>query len=460
MRFQDFGIDPRLISSIKHLGFEQATEVQEAAIPLILGGCDIMATSQTGSGKTIAYGLPLLQRMLKQRRFEQRKVRAVILAPTRELAIQVHANMKHLAMSLDYQIQLIIGRESFQHQEKLLRKYPEILVATPGRLLDHIREKTISIEHLEFLVLDEADRMLDMGFRDDVSTISAKAPHVKRQTMLFSATLEHVDVANICNQVLRAPERIEINRSNDQHEKIEQRLYFSDNLTHKEEQLVHLVESEDYRQLLIFTATKSDTERLAQLLVSKGINATSINGDMLQNQRKRTLEDFRRGRVEVLVATDVAARGLDIRTLSHVINFDLPINPEDFIHRTGRTGRAGATGIAISLVSPKDWTSFGKIQSYLKVKLPCVALEGFEAKFKGFKAKPAKKKLPTGNGGRPTKLARKGDKKAPQHKQNTAPKQDKKQSMRDSMANAVDGGFAPMKRKPRAEIIDNDHEED
>ncbi|MFT5879107.1 MAG: superfamily II DNA/RNA helicase [Moritella sp.] len=459
MRFQDFGIDPRLISSINHLGFDQATEVQEAAIPLILGGCDIMATSQTGSGKTIAYGLPLLQRMLKQRRFDNRNVRALILAPTRELAIQVHANIKHLAMSLDYQIQLIIGRESFQHQEKLLRKNPEILIATPGRLLDHLRGKTISIEALEFLILDEADRMLDMGFREDVSAISAKAPHVKRQTLLFSATLEHVDVANICNQVLRAPERVEINRSNDQHEKIEQRLYFSDNLTHKEEQLVHLVESEDFRQLLIFTATKSDTERLAQLLVSKGVNATSINGDMLQNQRKRTLDDFRRGRVDVLVATDVAARGLDIRTLSHVINFDLPINPEDFIHRTGRTGRAGATGIAISLVSPKDWTSFCKIQSYLKVKLPCIALEGFEAKFKGLKPKPVKKLLAS-NKGRATKLVRKGDKKAPEQKQNTAPKQDKKQSMRDSMAKAVDGGFTPMKRKPRAEIIDNDHEED
>ena len=460
MRFQDFGIDPRLISSIKHLGFEQATEVQEAAIPLILGGCDIMVTSQTGSGKTIAYGLPLLQRMLKQRRFDNRNVRAVILAPTRELAIQVHSNIKHLAMSLDYQIQLIIGRESFQHQEKLLRKNPEILVATPGRLLDHLREKTISIEALEFLILDEADRMLDMGFRDDVSDISNRAPHVKRQTLLFSATLEHVDVANICNQVLRAPERIEINRSNDQHEKIEQRLYFSDNLTHKEEQLVHLVEAEDYRQLLIFTATKSDTERLAQLLISKGVNAASINGDMLQNQRKRTLDEFRRGRVEVLVATDVAARGLDIRTLSHVINFDLPINPEDFIHRTGRTGRAGASGIAISLVSPKDWTSFGKIQSYLKVKLPCTQLPGFEAKFKGFKAQPAKKKIATNSHGRPTKLAKQGDRKAPLRAKNSAPQQDKRKGLKDSMANAMDAGFAPMKRKPRAEIIDNDHEED
>lgn len=459
MRFQDFGIDPRLMSSIKHLGFEEATEVQEAAIPLILGGCDIMATSQTGSGKTIAYGLPLLQRMLKQRRFDNRNIRALILAPTRELAIQVHSNIKHLSMGLDYQSQLIIGRESFQHQEKLLRKNPEILVATPGRLLDHLREKTISIEALEFLILDEADRMLDMGFREDVSAISNLAPHLKRQTMLFSATLEHVDVAEICNQVLRAPERIEINRSNDQHEKIEQRLYFSDNLTHKEEQLVHLVKTEDYRQIIIFTATKSDTERLAQLLMSNDINASSINGDMLQNQRKRTLEDFRRGRIEVLVATDVAARGLDIRTLSHVINFDLPINPEDFIHRTGRTGRAGASGIAISLVSPKDWTSFGKIQSYLKVKLSCTALEGFEAKFKGFKAKPAKKKV-AANKGRQNKLAKKGDKNAPKHKQNTAPKQDKKQAMRDSMAKAVDGGFAPMKRKPRAEIVDDGREED
>lgn len=459
MRFQDFGIDPRLMSSIKHLGFEQATEVQEAAIPLILGGCDIMATSQTGSGKTIAYGLPLLQRMLKQRRFDNRNVRALILAPTRELAIQVHANMKHLAMSLDYQIQLIIGRESFQHQEKLLRKNPEILIATPGRLLDHLREKTISIDALEFLVLDEADRMLDMGFRDDVSAISDRAPHVKRQTMLFSATLEHVDVASICNQVLRAPERVEINRSNDQHEKIEQRLYFSDNLTHKEEQLAHIIKTEEYRQAIIFTATKSDTERLAQLLVSKGVNASSINGDMLQNQRKRTLEDFRRGRVEVLVATDVAARGLDIRTLSHVINFDLPINPEDFIHRTGRTGRAGATGIAISLISPKDWTSFGKIQSYLKLKLPCTQLEGFEAKFKGFKTKPKKKPMASTKG-RAAKLHKKGDKNAPKHKQNTAPKQDKKQAMRDSMASAVDGGFAPLKRKPRAEIIDDGREED
>ncbi len=460
MRFQDFGFDPRLIRSINHLGFEQATEVQEEAMPLILSGCDVMATSQTGSGKTIAYGLPLLQRLLKQRRFGNRNVRALILAPTRELAIQVHANIKHLAMSLDYQIQLIIGRESFQHQEKMLRKNPEILIATPGRLLDHLKEKTLSIESLEFLILDEADRMLDLGFRDDVAEISSRAPHAKRQTLLFSATLEHVDVADICNQVLRAPERIEINRATDEHQNIEQRLYFADNLTHKEEQLVHLAQTEKYRQLLIFTATKADTERLAQLLVSKGIDATSINGDMLQNQRKRTLEDFRRGRVEVLVATDVAARGLDIRTLSHVINFDLPINPEDFVHRTGRTGRAGDTGIAISLVSPKDWTSYGKIQSYLKTKLTCTDLEGFEAKFKGFKAKPTRKKPAANKKGRPSKLTRKGDRSAPKHKKNTAPQQAKKQSMRDSLANAVDGGFAPMKRKPRAEIIDNGHEED
>lgn len=444
MSFLHFGLDKRLTSSIEHLGFEQPTPIQSQAIPVAMTGKDVLASSQTGSGKTLAFLLPIMQRLLRQKAFSKRDPRALILAPTRELAFQVYQDFKKLIGGTNLKASLIVGGESFNDQAKVLKKEPDIIIGTPGRMADHLEHRHIALHALEVLVLDEADRMLDMGFATALRHINKAADHRKRQTMLFSATIDDKAIKNLSVEVLQDAKRIEVGRSIDKHSGITQTMYLSDHLDHKQAQLKALCQ-QPFEQMLIFTATKADTERLAALLADVGVNAAALHGDLPQSQRNSAMDDFKRTVTKVLVATDIAARGLDIKHVSHVVNFDLPKHPEDYIHRIGRTGRAGSQGCAISLVSTKDWASLERIQLLLKSSFTFSAIDGLPAKFKGVKPKPVSKTKP--NNKKSNSSAKKtSSKKAVKPK---VKKLDK------SFVDNVEVGHLTMKRKPRIKRDDD-----
>ncbi len=461
MKFSDSGIDQRLLRAIEHLGFEQMTEIQAEAIPTAVAGRDLMATSQTGTGKTIAFALPMLHRLMHLRRPASQDPRGLILAPTRELALQVFESVRYLSMNTMFKPALIVGRESMQAQEKILSRRPDILVATPGRLLDHCRAGTVKLDHVQVLVLDEADRMLDLGFSEDVLKIAGMPNKAPCQKMLFSATLDDKAIEEIADKILDVPERIEISKPKQEHAHIEQRLYFSDHLDQKNEQLKRIVEQEEFRQMIVFTATKSDTIRLTEMLNQgygeRELPAAALHGDMLQNQRKRTIDQFRRGHYKILVATDVAARGLDISTVSHVVNFDLPVNPEDYIHRIGRSGRSGDAGLALSLVGPKDWNALQRIEAFLERKMTYSELPGLVAKFKGFKKGQQKRFQGKKKFGQQAKLAAQGDRPV-RRKPRKVSQEARRKHLKDNISSAVDAGHLPMKRMPRVDNPDTPEE--
>ncbi len=435
LSFINFGLDQRLITALEHLNFDQPTPVQEQTIPLAIGGKDVLVSSQTGSGKTIAFLLPIMQRLLRTRAFSKRDPRALILAPTRELASQVYSDFKKLASGSRLKATLIVGGESFNDQAKVLKKEPDIIIATPGRFSDHLNHHHIALHGLEVLVLDEADRMLDLGFATDLSKINAAADHRNRQTMLFSATIDDNQISNLAVEVLQNAKRIEIGHSTDRHQNITQNLYLADHLDHKEKLLKALLQ-QPFEQVLIFTATKADSERLAILLKEQGHIAGSLHSDMAQSARNKSIDDFKRTTLKVLVATDIAARGLDIKHVSHVINFDLPKHPEDYIHRIGRTGRAGKDGVAISLVSVRDWQSLERIEHLLKQKFTFEVIEGMRARFKGIKPKKIKKVSK-----KIVKKSKASTNKTAHHKK-AAPKQIDK-----TFQNSVEVGHLPMIKK-------------
>lgn len=444
MSFFNFGLDKRLTASIEHLGFTEPTPIQNEAIPVAMTGKDILASSQTGSGKTIAFLLPIMQRLLRQKAFSKRDPRALILAPTRELAFQVYQDFKKLTGGTNLKASLIVGGESFNEQAKVLKKEPDIIIGTPGRMADHLEHRHIALHALEVLVLDEADRMLDLGFSTALRHINNNADHRKRQTMLFSATIDDESIKSLSVEVLQNAKRIEIGHSTDKHKNISQRIYLSDHLDHKQAQL-NAICHDEFEQMLIFTATKADSDRLAALLSDNGINAAALHGDLPQSQRNQVMDDFKRTVTKVLVATDIAARGLDIKHVSHVVNFDLPKHPEDYIHRIGRTGRAGNSGMAISFVSKKDWASLERIQLLLKIKFKFDTLDGLAARFKGIKPKVNSK--------------RKDVVKKPLKKKNKAatkqPNKAKAKKLDKSFVERIDVGHIPMKRKPRNNDTDN-----
>ena len=437
LSFLNFGLDKRLTSSIEHLGFGQPTPIQSQAIPVAILGKDILASSQTGSGKTIAFLLPIMQRLLRQKAFSKRDPRALILAPTRELANQVYQDFKKLTGGTKLNASLIVGGESFNDQAKILRKEPDIIIGTPGRMADHLEHRHIALHALEVLVLDEADRMLDMGFATALRHINKAADHRKRQTMLFSATIDDKAIKNLSVEVLQDAKRIEIGRSTDKHDNITQTMYLSDHLDHKHDQLKHIC-TQPFEQMLIFTATKADTERLAQLLTQAGTPASALHGDLAQSARNKAMDDFKRTVSKVLVATDIAARGLDIKHVSHVINFDLPKHPEDYIHRIGRTGRAGNNGNAISLVSHKDWDSLERIQLLIKSTFSFASIESLPAKFKGLKPKKSADKKSA------SKYSKHAKKKVVVKKTKTTTKN---KPLNKAFVENVEVGHIPMKRK-------------
>ncbi|HHJ16802.1 MAG TPA: ATP-dependent RNA helicase RhlE [Gammaproteobacteria bacterium] len=378
MSFDTLGLSAELLRAISEQGYNEPTPVQRKAIPVVLDGKDVLAGAQTGTGKTAGFTLPLLQRLNDSPTGKGRRpVRALVLTPTRELAAQVGDSVKTYGRHLPLRSAVIFGGVKINPQIEKLRRGVDILVATPGRLLDHVSQRTVDLSQVEILVLDEADRMLDMGFIHDIRKVMALLPDKHaRQTLLFSATFSN-EIKQLANRLLNSPELIEVARRNTTAERIEQRIHPVDKLR-KRELLSHMIGSGNWRQVLVFTRTKHGANRLAQQLEKDGLSASAIHGNKSQGARTRALAGFKSGNVRVLVATDIAARGLDIDQLPHVVNYELPNVPEDYVHRIGRTGRAGNEGEAISLVCVDEHKLLRDIERLLKRELPKVVLEGYE----------------------------------------------------------------------------------
>jgi len=381
MSFEQLGLSTDLLRAISDQGYVNPTPIQEQAIPVILEGKDVMGGAQTGTGKTASFTLPMLQRLQVHANISmspaKHPVRALILVPTRELAMQVHDSVKTYNKYSALRSTVVYGGVSIDTQIDIVRSGVEILVATPGRLLDHIQQKTLTLAKVEVLILDEADRMLDMGFLPDIKQIIQLLPE-HRQNLMFSATFSP-DIKKLASKLLHNPVLIEVAKQNSVSELITHVVYPVESAK-KQELLVRLIQQENLQQVLVFTRTKHGADRLAQRLNRHEITSEAIHGDRNQLQRTQALDNFKQGQIRVLVATDVAARGLDIEELSHVINFELPNNPEDYVHRIGRTGRAGAKGFAISLVSKEENSLLVDIEKLLGIKIKSEQISGFELK--------------------------------------------------------------------------------
>jgi len=376
MSFDSLGLSAELLRAIHEQGYSKPTPIQLQAIPVILNGQDILAGAQTGTGKTAGFTLPLLQRLMDNPVSNSRRpIRALVLTPTRELAAQVGESVKNYSRHLPLKSTVIFGGVKINPQIDKLRKGIDVLVATPGRLLDHVSQNTIDLSQLEILVLDEADRMLDMGFIHDIRRVMKLLPR-QRQTLLFSATFSD-EIKKLANSLLKAPVLIEVAKRNTTAAQIEQVVHPVDR-ERKRELLSHLIGSENWRQVLVFTRTKHGANRLAEQLGKDGITAAAIHGNKSQGARTRALSDFKTGRVRALVATDIAARGLDIDQLPHVVNYDLPNVAEDYVHRIGRTGRAGNDGVAISLVCIDEHKLLVDIERLIKNNITRDIISGYE----------------------------------------------------------------------------------
>src|SRR5690242_3963658 len=381
MSFEKLNLHPLILKAVIDSGYTSPTPIQEQAIPELLAGHDIMASAQTGTGKTAAFMLPALHRLASPSKVSGRGPRVLVLTPTRELALQVsEAAAKYGKYLSRVRVVSILGGMPYPVQNRLLSQPVEILVATPGRLIDHIQRGRIDFSRLEMLVLDEADRMLDMGFIEDVERIAAATP-AERQTLLFSATLDSA-IANVAARLLKSPKRIQVATAQARLDNIEQRLHYVDDMLHKNRLLDHLLGDAALKQAIVFTATKRDADTLADNLAAQGHEAAALHGDMSQRDRTRTLTKLRHGGLRVLVATDVAARGIDVAGITHVINFDLPKFAEDYVHRIGRTGRAGAAGIAVSFASGKDGVNLKKIERFTGQRIVSHVVPGLEPRVK------------------------------------------------------------------------------
>ncbi len=382
MSFASLGLSEALVGAIEAAGYTQPTPVQQRAIPAVLQGRDLMVAAQTGTGKTGGFALPILERLFpnghpdKSQRHGPRQPRVLVLTPTRELAAQVHESFKLYARDLKFVSACIFGGVGMNPQVQAMARGVDVLVACPGRLLDLAGQGSVDLSHVEILVLDEADRMLDMGFVHDVKKVLARLP-AKRQNLLFSATFSK-DITDLAGKLLHNPERIEVTPPNTTVERIEQRV-FRLPASHKRALLAHLITAGAWEQVLVFTRTKHGANRLAEYLDKHGLSAVAIHGNKSQNARTKALADFKAGDVRILVATDIAARGLDIDQLPHVVNFELPNVDEDYVHRIGRTGRAGRSGEAISLVAPDEEKLLKSIERMTKQKIADGDLMGFDA---------------------------------------------------------------------------------
>ncbi len=375
MKFTELGLAPEILRAIADQGYETPTPIQAQAIPVVLAGHDLMACAQTGTGKTAGFTLPILNRLASTKPAGARKIRVLILTPTRELAAQVEESVKTYGAHLPFKSLVMFGGVSINPQITALKKGVDILVATPGRLLDHAQQRTVDLSGVEVLVLDEADRMLDMGFIHDIKRVIKLVPKV-RQNLLFSATFSD-EIRTLASTFLVSPEYVESERRNTAPELVKQFVYKVDR-ERKRDLLVELIRDKGWYQVLVFTRTKWGANGLADKLLKAGIEADAIHGNKSQNARTRALANFKSGKLHVLVATDIAARGIDINELPHVVNFELPNVAEDYVHRIGRTGRAGTEGSAVSLVCIDEVKLLHDIERLLKKQIEVVAQPGYE----------------------------------------------------------------------------------
>ncbi len=371
-------LNVKLLQTVQDQGFTEPTEIQKRAIPHILERQDLLATAETGSGKTAAFILPILNRLLEPRSRTGRGPAVLILAPTRELVDQIALTTRQLSKGTQIKFGTIIGGVPYYHQEQLLKKPLDILIATPGRLLDHMDKGRVDFSNIEFFVLDEADRMLDMGFRKDIEIVCESIPE-NHQTLLFSATL-NPEIQKIAKQHLKDPVYLELAVKAKPHANISQQIYQVNDYKHKCELLFHILEDQKVWQAIVFTKTKRGAEKVADEIKGKRIACAHLHGDMKQGQRTRTIDRMHRGELRVLVATDVAGRGLDIKNLTHVINFDMASKMDDHTHRIGRTGRSGESGIAISFVDSTNWPLIHRIEKFFGQRLERCVISGLEPK--------------------------------------------------------------------------------
>ncbi len=394
MNFKELNLHPHILKAIEEAGFVSPTPIQQQAIPAVLNGSDLRASAQTGTGKTAAFILPSLNLLTVPSNKPGKGPRILILVPTRELAMQVAVEAaKYSKYCSRVKTVCIYGGAPYPPQNRDLAKPHEILVATPGRLIDHMERGKIDFSRIEMLILDEADRMLDMGFIKPVEQIASALPKT-HQTLMFSATLAE-NVLKLSNRLLKNPIEIRVAPERINHENIEQRLHKVDNLEHKYRLLDHLLGDPAVNQAIVFTATKRQADQLVDKLASLGRNAKALHGGMNQRQRTRTIKEMRQSEFDVLVATDVAARGIDIQTITHVINFDLPRNTEDYVHRIGRTGRAGASGIALSFAASRDMSTVRQIEKFTGQRIDFHLIPGMEPKGRddnAFKQQPFQRK--------------------------------------------------------------------
>ena len=373
--FNGLGLNAKLIQNITAKGYDTPSPIQAKAIPKVLSGCDLMAAAQTGTGKTAAFTLPVLHMLKGGPRPGPRDVSCLILTPTRELAAQIADGIRAYGAGLKLHSQMVCGGVNIRPQIRHLARGTDILVATPGRLLDLLGQGALRLDHVRMWVLDEADRMLDMGFIPAMRLIHAELPK-KRQTLMFSATFSR-EIESLAREFLHQPQKIQVTPANTTVSRIDQTVYPVDK-TRKTDLLKHLMTSERWGQVLVFSRTKHGADKISRKLCKAGISSDSIHGDKTQGSRTRSLKQFKDGRLKVLVATDIAARGIDIQQLPRVVNFDLPHVAEDYVHRIGRTGRAGESGIALSLVSADEVSQLQKIEKLIKKSIPREEIEGFE----------------------------------------------------------------------------------
>lgn len=374
MSFEKLGLKPEILKSITYKGYSTATPIQEKSIPAIIDGKDVMGGAQTGTGKTAAFALPILETLSNQIAYSKHP-RTLVLTPTRELADQVGESFSEYGRFLKLKSVKVYGGVNIKAQIKELRNSTDIIIATPGRLLDLLNQNHICLSQIEIFVLDEADRMLDMGFIRDIKKIISFLPE-KRQNLLFSATYGK-DIKSLAAGILKNPVSVEVARRNTTAEKVEQKIHLIEK-TQKRHLLAHLVKEESWHQVLVFVRTKHGANRLSHQLLKNGITSSSIHGDKSQGARTKALIDFKAGKLQALVATDVAARGIDMENLSHVVNYDLPQTPEDYVHRIGRTGRAGKSGTAISFVSPEEKKQLMQIEKLLKKSITVERAKDFK----------------------------------------------------------------------------------
>ncbi|MHB0818729.1 DEAD/DEAH box helicase [Stutzerimonas stutzeri] len=454
MSFASLGLSEALAGAVEAAGYTQPTPVQQRAIPAVLQGRDLMVAAQTGTGKTGGFALPVLEILFpgghpdREQRHGPRQPRVLVLTPTRELAAQVHDSFKLYARDLPFKSAVIFGGVGMNPQVQALAKGVDVLVACPGRLLDLANQKAIDLSHVEILVLDEADRMLDMGFIHDVKKVLAKLP-AKRQNLLFSATFSK-DITDLASKLLHEPERIEVTPPNTTVERIEQRV-FRLQASHKRALLAHLITQGAWEQVLVFTRTKHGANRLAEYLDKHGLPAAAIHGNKSQNARTKALADFKANQVRILVATDIAARGLDIDQLPHVVNFELPNVEEDYVHRIGRTGRAGRSGEAISLVAPDEEKLLKGIERMTRQRIPDGDLMGFDAstvEAEKPEVREPRQPRPARNSERKPRAA-----KAPESSSEPKERERKRRSRNKPKASAqgssAQGAATPISRPPR-----------